>query len=330
MIQYLKLVRPINLIVVALTLLLFRYCIIDVESYKLYDFKPYLSDLSFYILFITTLLVTAGGYVINDIYDVDTDQINKPDRLIVGKQIDDSKAFNFYLILSALGVLGSFLLMYTTKQMKISSIPIFVIFLLYIYASTFKRMALVGNIVIAICTALPIILVSFYEMKISNFDTAVVIRFTEGIALAALVYSVFAFLTTFIREIIKDVQDMEGDDFVGFKTFPIITSINASKTLIVFLQLLTLAILLFISYFFLAASYSTAFYGGVVMLVLPLMIQIGLVIWANRPEDFKWASLAGKVHMFLGVLTLIYFSTGTAPLIFTMLFNFVGQYFSQL
>lgn len=327
---YIQLIRPVNILVVALTLILFRYCIIDVASYRLYDFLPYMSSVSFYVLLFTTLFVAAGGYVINDIYDVDTDQINKPDRVIVGKHISDTQAFNFYLILTGIGIVGSFILMYTTKQMKISSIPIFVSVLLYIYASTFKRMVLIGNIVISLCTALPIILLSFYELRINDFDTAVVIRFTEGIGLAAILYSLFAFLTTFIRELIKDVQDIEGDDFAGMKTFPIITNITASKILILAVQTLTLFIILFIAYFFLAASYSLAFYGTIGLLVLPLLIQIGLVIWAKQAHQFKWASLAGKAHMVLGILTLLYFSTGTAPLIFNMLFNFVAQTLSKL
>lgn len=330
MMYYLKLIRPINLLVVALTLLLFRYCIIDVESYRLYDFLPYMKSGSFYILLLTTLFITAGGYVINDIYDVDTDQINKPEKIIVGKHIDDTAAFNFYLTLTGIGILGSFILMYTTQQLKISSIPIFVSVMLYLYASTFKRMALVGNIVVSLCAALPVILVSFYELRINDFDTSVVIRFTEGIGLAAIVYALFAFLTTLIREIIKDVQDMEGDDFAGMKTFPIVTNISVSKMLIVVVQAITLSILLFIAYFFLAASYAYAFYGTIGLLISPLLLQIAVVIWAKTPNQFKWASLIGKIHMVLGIATLLYFVNGTAPLIFKMMFNFVPQVLSSL
>ncbi len=325
MIHYLKLVRPVNLLVLALTLLLFRYCFIDVEAYRMYDFMPYLHTPSFYILLVTTLLIAASGYVINDIFDVDTDQVNKPDQIIVGKHIDDKKAFTFYLVLTGLGAIGSFVLVFTTQQMKISMIPLMVCVLLYLYASSLKKIAIVGNIVISICAALPIIFLALYDLRINEFDTAVVILFTQGIGLGAVVYGLFAFLTTLVREIIKDVQDIDGDDAIDAKTFPILMGINASKILIVFFQLITLGFLLMIAYYFLASNASIAFYGVCGLLILPLLIQIGLVIWAKTAPQFKWASLAGKIHMLLGVLTMLFFASGTAPYVFNQMFNFFSQ-----
>ncbi|MCO5232672.1 MAG: geranylgeranylglycerol-phosphate geranylgeranyltransferase [Chitinophagales bacterium] len=325
MIKYIQLIRPINISIVAMTLLFFRYFIIDVNVYQLYDFKPYLDTFSFYILLITTLSITASGYIINDIFDVETDQINKPQSLIIGQSISEKAAMNFYFILTSIGIIGSIVLMITTGQIKLSMIPMIVSVLLYLYSTTFKKMLLLGNVVIAICVALPIIFLSMYELRINEFDPAVVILFTQGIGLASLSYGIFAFMTTLIREIIKDVQDMEGDDVIGAKTFPILLGIKASKTLIILLQLLTLSILLLVDYYFLTASVSIAFYGTSILLVLPLLIQIILVIWAKVPSQFKWASLAGKIHVLLGVCTMIYFGNGTAPHIFNQMFNFLSQ-----
>ena len=330
MIQYFKIIRPLNVFVVAITMLLFRYCIIDVPDYIHYDFKPYLSDISFYILLITTLLVTAGGYVINDIFDVDTDQVNRPNKMIVGKHISENDAFKYYTILSGLAILGSFILMFTSRQMKISMLPIIIIIVLYLYASTFKKMMLVGNLVIALCSTLPILLLSFYELRLNDFDPAVVILFTQGIGLSAMVYGIFAFLTTLIREIIKDIEDMAGDDVIGATTLPIVAGIKVSKLFILFIQILTLSILLLITYYFLVAKIAIAFYGITLMLILPLLIQIGLVIWAKRPSQFRKASFVGKIHMVLGVLTLLYFAPGTAPHIFNQMFNFLAQLLSIL
>src|SRR5690606_19150520 len=123
-----------------------------------------------------------------------------------------------------------------------------------------------------------------------------IILFTQGIGLAAVVYGTFAFLTTMSREIIKDVQDMNGDDAIDARTFPIVMGINASKALVIFFQLITLGFLLMIAYYFLATKASVAFYGVSLLLILPLLIQIGLVIWAKTSSQFKWASLAGKMH----------------------------------
>lgn len=327
--HYIQLIRPVNIAVLALTILLFRFCIIDVALYRLYDFQPYLNDLSFYILLLTTIFVTAGGYVINDIFDTETDAINKPGKNIIGDKIDDDQAFNYYLFLSSMGVVGSFALMFTSGQMKISTLPIFIIILLYVYASTFKKMMVIGNIVVSICAALPILFLSVYELRINPFDPAAVILFTQGIGLAAVVYGFFAFLTTWIRELIKDVEDMEGDDYIGARTLPIVIGIKGTKALILFIQLLTLSFILAITYYLLAAKIAVAFYGIVLMLILPLVLQIGWVIWATTPKQFKWASLTGKVHMVLGVLTLLYFSNGTAPYLFDKMFNFFIQVYNS-
>ena len=325
MIHYIKLIRPINILVLALTLLLFRYCFIDNQSYRMYDFLPYLHAPSFYILLFTTLCIAASGYVINDIFDVDTDQINKPEQLIVGKHIDENLAFKFYMILTGLGVIGSFTLVFTTGQMKISMIPMMVSVLLYLYASSLKKVLLVGNIVISICAAMPILFLALYDLRINDFDTAVIILFTQGIGLAAIVYGTFAFLTTMSREIIKDIQDMDGDDAIGARTFPIVMGINVSKALIVFFQLITLGFLLMIAYYFLATKASIAFYGVCLLLILPLLVQMGLVLWAKEAQQFKWASLAGKIHMLFGILTMLFFVFVTAPFVFNQMFNFFSQ-----
>src|SRR5690606_34763685 len=113
------------------------------------------------------------------------DRINRGERLIVEQHIDENKAFQFYKWLTGLAVLGTFLLMGLSNQAKISSIPILVIVMLYLYAQIFKRMALVGNIVVAVCAALPVILIMLYEMKINEFDSSVIILITRGVGLAA-------------------------------------------------------------------------------------------------------------------------------------------------
>ncbi len=323
--HYFRLVRPINLAVVALTMLLFRYCIIDVKLYRLYDFVPYLSNFSFYILLIITLLVTAGGYVINDIFDVETDFVNKPEKIIVGKYLNDNQAFSFYYGLTVSAVLGSFLLMFTSGQMKISMLPIFIIAVLYVYASTFKRMPFIGNLIVSACAALPILLLSAFELRINEFDPAAVILFTQGIGLAALVYGTFAFLTNLIRELAKDIEDLEGDDYSGARTLPIVIGTGKAKVIILFIQLLTLIPILAITYYVLTANIAVAFYGISVSLIFPLLIQIFLTVAAKTPKQFGKVSLIGKIHMFLGVCTLLYFCNGTAPHFFNQLFNFYAR-----
>lgn len=326
MIQYLKLVRPLNLLVLALGMLLFRYMIIEVpmkmpngnwESYYLmYGFKSYLSSFGFYILLLLTILVAAGGYVINDIMDVEADRINKPDNLLIDQHIPEQKAFSFYKILVGLSVLLSIVLMIETKQVKISGIPLLVTVVLYLYAQVFKRMALVGNFIIAVCAALPFFLIAMYDLRINEFDVGMIISITRSIGMAALFYGGFAFLTTLIREIIKDMEDVEGDLAIDARTLPIAIGVTLSKAIVVLLQLLTIGLLSVVATYFLAVRAPQPFYGLLILMLLPLLAQLVIVLLAKDSSKFRLAGNIGKLHMLLGILSMLYFRTGLGAFFF--------------
>jgi 4-hydroxybenzoate polyprenyltransferase len=317
-----------NLAVLALTMLLFRFCIVDAKTYELYEFKPYLSDIGFYVLLMVTLLVAAGGYVINGIMDVDTDRINREGRLIIDQHLSEQQAFTFYKLLVGLAVTGSVLLMFLTGQYKISGIPLIILVVMYLYAQIFKRMGLAGNLVVAVCAALPVLLIALYEFKINDFDSSVVILITKGIGLAAFAYGLFAFLTTLSREIIKDMEDVEGDLAIDARTLPISAGFTFSKTLVIIVQLLTLVLLVLVALFLLALRAEWPFYGLIAILILPLLIQMALVIFAKTPEHYRNASTAGKIHMLLGVLSMLYFYSGSAPQFFNELLKHVQSWLS--
>lgn len=323
MIYYLKLVRPLNLVVLALTMILFRYCLADVASYELYQFKSYLSSAGFWSLLITTLLVAASGYVINDIFDVETDQINKPEKVIVGTHLTDNAAFNFYKLLCFLSVVGAGALAYFGGNTKFASIPFMVLVLLYLYAQNFKSMALVGNIIIGICAALPVLLIAMYDFKINEYDSNVVVMLTRGIGLSAVFYAVFAFLTTVIREIIKDMEDKEGDESTGSRTLPIVLGVKASKWVVLLFQILTVALLSIVSVYFYTIHLPVFMMVSIVVLIVPVLIQSIVMFRAKSSKDFKLAGNIGKVHMLLGVLSMLYFYSGSGPFFFDQLTNYV-------
>jgi 4-hydroxybenzoate polyprenyltransferase len=326
MIHYLRLVRPINLLVLALTMILFRYMLIEVPVktpegnwmpyYLMYGFKSYLSTIGFFLLLFLTLIVAAGGYVINDIMDVETDRINRGNKMIVEQHISLENAFSFYKWLVGFSILLSIALMLETGQMKISGIPLLVVVLLYLYAQMFKRMTLVGNFIIAVCAALPIFLIALYDLRINEFDVGMIIAITRSIGMAALFYGGFAFLTTFIREIIKDMEDMEGDVAIGARTLPIVIGINGTKVIVILLQLVAIVLLLPLGLYFLAVRAQQPFYGFILLLLLPLVIQIISVLVAKKTTGFRLAGNIGKVHMLLGVLSMCYFRTGVGAFFF--------------
>lgn len=328
MIHYLKLVRPLNLLVLALTMILFRYCLADVASYELYQFKSYLSSAGFWSLLVTTLLVAASGYVINDIFDVETDEINKPERVIVGKQINDNAAFNFYKLLCFLSVVGAGALAYFGGNTKFASIPIMVLVLLYLYAQNFKSMAFVGNVIIALCAALPILLIAMYDFRINEYDSNVVVMLTRGIGLSAVFYALFAFLTTLTREIIKDIEDIEGDESTGCRTLPIVAGIKKAKLAAAFVQFLTIVLLAIIAVYFNTIHLPIHMLILIVVLILPVIVQSFVMFRGKSSKDYQLAGNIGKIHMLLGVLSMLYFYSGSGPFFFDQLTNYIVYLFN--
>src|SRR4051812_9722118 len=103
--NYIKLLRPLNLLMIVVTMCLFRYCIVIASPYKFFYIRHVLSATEFLLLVLATLFVAAGGYVINDIFDADIDAVNRPEKQIVGKSISDTAAYNLYKILCGAAVI---------------------------------------------------------------------------------------------------------------------------------------------------------------------------------------------------------------------------------
>jgi 4-hydroxybenzoate polyprenyltransferase len=323
---YFLLMRPINLLGLALTMLLFRYAFVLPQGYEYYGFLPYLDQTGFFLLLITSLLVGASGYVVNDIFDVETDEINKPHNQIVEKHITEINAFNFYKLLVILSIIGTIALCFYEKEYKFSCIPLFVMAFLYMYAQQFKSQLIIGNIVIALCTALPVLLIAMYEFKINEYETATVMMITKGILYAAFVYAVFAFLSTWSREIIKDIQDMEGDKKIHCNTLPIKFGINKSKISIIIINLFIILLLCTFIPFYIDMKLDKNVWIHTLILIMPILLISIFTIAAKSNQHFKILSNAMKFYQLLGVLTMVYFLNGTGTYFFVQYFNFINKW----
>ena len=167
MIKYLRLIRFPNLLIIMLTQVLVRYCLIlpafKTEYFITGIFPKYLSDANFFLLVLSTVLIAAGGYIINDYFDVQTDKINKPGKNIVEISISKVRARNLYFVLSIFGVVLGFYLALQISKPAIGFIPLFSTVSLWMYSSYYKRQLLSGNILISILSALSILIVGLYE-----------------------------------------------------------------------------------------------------------------------------------------------------------------------
>jgi len=309
---YLKLIRWPNLLIVIFTMLAIRYGVIY-PFLKIYKFEFIFSNLNFILLIVATVFITAGGYVINDYFDRRIDMTNKPGEVLVGTHIDRRRVMSLHNMLTALGLAIGFYLSYSIDQESFAFIFIIISGALWFYSTLYKRQFLIGNILIALLTAavpllvllydVPLILDHYHFVFVKHLDLYKEIQY---MMYAILIFSGFAFLTTFIREIIKDIQDMEGDIECNRNTLPIAWGIPVSKIFIIVLIIFTIASLFLIYYIFLQESLVSLIYL-LVVLIAPLLSLMYFIIKAQTSKDFKFPSLFLKIIMVLGLLYIVPF-----------------------
>ncbi len=310
---FLKLIRWPNLLIVALTMILMRYAVIEPVISKISvvlnggtgEAIPLALKFPWYdflILVIATLFITAGGYVINDYFDIKTDLINRGE-VIVGTKIPRRQAMKWHNILNIAGVVAGFYISWKAGYFWMGILFLIVSGLLYFYSASYKRQFLIGNIVVALLTAMVPMLVVFYEWPaLYRFYTVnavtppqlgLVFYWVGGFAL-------FAFLTTLTREIIKDIEDFEGDMAYGRNTVPVVTGILTSKIISIIFILITVALLYIVWYFFLNDKITLIYISCTV--VLPLLYVIYQLIISSDKRQLHSASRLMKIIQIAGVL----------------------------
>jgi 4-hydroxybenzoate polyprenyltransferase len=295
---FLKLIRYQNLLMLAFMQLLFRYGFLKLQNVPLT-----LSEWQYGLLVLSTVLLAAAGYVINDVFDQDTDIENRPKELIVGKEITEAAAYNIYFALNSIGVGIGFYL--SNVILKPSFAPIFILIAatLYIYATSLKQILLLGNFVVAL-------LLSFSVIIIGIFDLYPVIDRANQPIMANLFsilldFALFAFTINFIREIVKDLEDKKGDESQGMKTLPIVLGINNTSKLASILGLIPTAFLLvYINSYFVANNLIATTLYAFVFVVGPLLF-FSIKIWsAKTKKEFSKLSLLLKWILFFGIISI--------------------------
>lgn len=267
----LKLTRTGNLFIIAFAQYLTALFLIGYET---------LDDLLLLILTISTVLVAAGGYIINDYYDIKIDYINKPDRVIIGKRINRRYAILLHISLSLLGILLGLMLSWSIAFVNALSV-----FLLWLYSNLLKRLPFVGNLTIALLTSFSILIVDLYYRTQNPL---------------ILVYALFAFFTTLIREIIKDMEDLKGDNTFGCKTLPIVLGIRRTKGI---LYVITILFLLFALLSVFVYEVFPSFLH-IAWLGIPVGYLLIRLIRADTKRDFSILSSYCKIIMLLGILSM--------------------------
>jgi len=259
---YLKILRIPNLLIIILTQYLLRICVIG-TFYGFGGSYPAVGEFDFVLLVLSTLLIASGGYVINDIYDAKPDKVNKPEKILVGKVIDRSKAYILYYSLTGFGILIGFYLGFRVDYFLLGFIYVAIAMMLYFYSNRYQRTVLWGNLVVSILSAMVILIVwlfEFFALRSNLIIYAEVYKQIPVITVVTIGYAVFAFLVTMIREIYKDVEDYDGDKQADYSTLPIHKSTRTSKILAIVLILVCILLLGYGQYILYIRNYTLVFW----------------------------------------------------------------------
>lgn len=310
---FLKLVRWPNLLIVAFTMILMRYAVIEPVISKITvsiiggtgEMTPLTLKFPWYdflLLIVATVCLTAGGYVINDYFDIRTDLINRGE-VIVGSKVPRRQAMLWHNILNLIGVAAGFYISWKAGYFWMGILFLIVSGLLYFYSASYKRQFLVGNLVVAVLTAMVPLLVVFYEWpalyryyEVNAFkspDINIIFYWVGGFAL-------FAFITTLTREIIKDIEDFEGDVAYGRNTVPVVTGILTARIIAIVLTAVTIAMLYVVWKLFLHDKITFIYISAAV--VVPLAIVIFRLILSPGKRQLHSASRLMKIAQCSGVL----------------------------
>jgi len=298
MISFLHLIRYKNLLMVFLSMFLTKYFLI--ESFIS---TPLLSDIDFIILTTSILLITMGGYLINDIYDIESDKINKPDKVYITTIISIKNGLFLYFLTSITGLILGLYLSVNNNLNHLSGYFIVTVILLFVYTKILKKLPLIGNIIVALLVSLPIFLV--YEFDHSMISIKDIF---DNLFLSVIIffYLLFAFLTTLIREIIKDLQDIKGDNKFKLKTLPIMIGNKRTINFVVFLSfLLQLLLLLVLIDSFKNDYYLILIFSITLSLLVAYLIYKLRVPFKNNP--YQLLSSLMKIIMLVGVLSMTIF-----------------------
>lgn len=302
---FFRLIRWPNLVFIALTQILFEFCIVK----KVYEGNsiPAGEDHQFTFLVIASLLIAAAGYIINDYFDLNIDQVNKPTKVVVNVIINRRWVIFWHMFLSLLGFFFTVSALPITGYWHLVLANLTSIILLWLYSTNLKKQFLVGNLIISLLTAWTIGIIFFakYPLSIGNFISfnKTDVRFFR----LTILYVSFAFLISLIREIIKDLEDMEGDRKYGCRTMPIVWGINTTKVFVAVWILVLVAALTILQLYILPFGWWHSSLYSLLLIILPLIWVFKKLFKARTTEDFHQLSWVIKWVMFTGILSMVFF-----------------------
>ncbi|MFO7997777.1 MAG: geranylgeranylglycerol-phosphate geranylgeranyltransferase [Bacteroidales bacterium] len=302
--SYARLYRWQNLLIIALILYLFRYAIV-LPSFGHYAGVPQLSSFDFFLLVLVTLGISAAGYAINDYFDIRTDRINKPHKIVLGKALGRRHAIFSHKLLNAFALVLALWLCYRIQHWPLVIWLVVIQAILWWYSLRLKRRLLSGNLAVALLAALPIILVWYVEYHAAGGVAALPPGLIAAVNRPALFYALFAFLSTMVREVLKDMEDLEGDRQTGCETIPVVMGMPAARQAVTALLLLLVASLAVFQVFFFASGQRLLALYLIALVQLPALVLIPATWRVNGEAGFGHLQLVAKLIMLAGVVSMM-------------------------
>jgi 4-hydroxybenzoate polyprenyltransferase len=305
--SFLRLIRFPNLAFIALTQFLFYHCIILRQRLVHPDADFSLGTHQFNLLLAASFLIAAGGYVINDYFDINIDSINRPEKQVVERVIKRRWAMVWHILFSLSGWVLSVLL---SRQLGNPFPVIFntaAIILLWFYSTDFKRRLLIGNVVISLLTSWVILVLYVSEAGIALYPgKSAQTDYVTDIYKSAILFGGFAFISSLIREAVKDLEDMEGDARYACRTMPIVWGIRSTKIYIgVWLIVLISSVAALSVYFVLHGRWDVSVYLFL-LVTIPAIIILRRIGKANSSANYKKISAVIKLLMLTGTLSMLW------------------------
>lgn len=305
---FLKMVRLPNLLFIAITQVLFHYCIL-LPVLTQAGFEPQISGWIFLLLVIASVAIAAAGYIINDYFDINIDEVNKPHKNVLDHIVSRRWAMLWHFILSTAGVLLSGFISWKTGLWYIVIANFLCVALLFGYSVSLKRKLLSGNILISLLTAWVILVLCLSEtgpILSPATDPYLVEAHTKVLRLGIL-YAGFAFISSLVREAVKDMEDMEGDARYGCRTMPIVWGLHVTKVYVAVWLVVLIASLVIVQVYVLQFRWWLPVAYSTLLIILPLIYIFIKLFPATTPRDFARLSGLTKLVMLTGIVSMIFF-----------------------
>lgn len=328
LVAFFKLIRLPNLLIIVLTQYVIRYAIVG-SFLGLSGFELLMSELDFFLLSLSTVMIAAAGYIINDYFDTKVDRVNRPTKIIVGKYIKRRVCMGAHIVISGLALLIAAYLAYKVGNIKLVLIQLISVGTLWYYSVSFKKRVLIGNFVVAVLAALVPFVAGFYELLLQKKQAVDIVNVTmfyveQGTSFEDVMllfqqilanifkwvvgFSIFAFLSTMVREIIKDIEDYEGDKKYGSNTLPVVYGKTKAKRVAQIITLLMMALLGFLQYKQLQSNDTTSFMYFLFAIQIPLGYIVFQLNKAAEKKDYSKLSTYTKLVMLGGILYALLFT----------------------